>query len=233
MKGTYAHHGETLTELKPRKSNTVVDHAENTDRTVWTSQVRGVKFSKRQQQFREVYLPFRRPLGNSPTVWESVLSKPTPFALIILGLWPDWWKKTLRIINILVITTINPAVNNSPAMQSPRRDLCRNINCTPGFVQLWSERLSWQQQTMLTSMHFTACTAASHTNTEITRLCMRSGHRDLIVKCMIVLVEIRVIWQTKITQCYYRNDHIKSKVTLVRCLQTQKMHGSWWSNWEM
>lgn len=44
--------------------------------------------------FSEEYLPLRRPRGNSPTVWESVRSKPTPFALITLGLWPNWRKKT-------------------------------------------------------------------------------------------------------------------------------------------
>lgn len=40
------------------------------------------------------YLPLRR-LEKSPMVWESVRSRPTGrLALIILGLWPDWWKKT-------------------------------------------------------------------------------------------------------------------------------------------
>lgn len=53
------------------------------------------KVKESQRRFTVEYLPLRRPLWNSPTVWESVRSKPTPLALIIFGLWPDWWKKTL------------------------------------------------------------------------------------------------------------------------------------------
>ena len=54
-----------------------------------------------------MYIPLRRPLGNSPTVWESVRSNTTTFALIFLGLWPDWWKKTWLIITFWTNTDDN------------------------------------------------------------------------------------------------------------------------------
>lgn len=87
---------------------------------VWT----GTGQRMRSFQFSVEYLPLRL-LGNSPTVWESVRSKPTPFALIILGLWPDWWKKTLLITKeFWMITILMPCCNNCSAMQSKKMWLC-------------------------------------------------------------------------------------------------------------
>lgn len=100
------------------------------------------------------YLPLRRPRGNSPTVWESVRSKPTPFALIILGLWPDWWKKTLLITKLVLITAVKRYFNNPPlpCKAKDAETLLGNHNLayTPDhFVvaaHLSKESSSWQQR---------------------------------------------------------------------------------------
>lgn len=136
------------------------------------------KFSDTQSQFSVEYLPLRRPLGNSPTVWESVRSKPTPFALIILGLWPNWWKKTLLIIKVWVITTVKPYCNNCPAVQSRRRDFAEQQNYTLTYTQspfsaaqLSRDDCHDNSRPILPNMHLTPCTQLP-TQRLTSQLCM-------------------------------------------------------------
>lgn len=115
-----------------------------------------------QRRLAVEYLPLRRPLWNSPTVWESVRSKPTPLALIIFGLWPDWWKKTLLWRFFFPLgdhNRLKSELSGCLFMQSTRRDSSENSALadeqTPFCAaQLSRGLLSWQQQTPpLPSMH--------------------------------------------------------------------------------
>ncbi len=135
------------------------------------------KISDTQWQFSVEYLPLRRPLGNSPTVWESVRSKPTPFALIILGLWPDWWKKTLLIIKCLGDhNKLSPTVTSALPCKAKDETLPDDKTTTPRvhpitfFVQhsYQEDDCHDNSRPILPNMHLTPCTTASHTKTDIT-----------------------------------------------------------------
>lgn len=135
------------------------------------SRSKNAKCSDTQWQFSVKYLPLRRPLGNSPTVWESVRSKPTPFALIILGLWPDWWKKTLLVIKFLVMNSLTTAL---PC--KAKHETLLNNKTTPSrtpnhlFVQhsYQEDHCHDNSRPILPNMHLTPCTTASHTKPDIT-----------------------------------------------------------------
>lgn len=157
-----------------------------------------MKTVQKDEQVSVVYLPLRRPLGNSPMVWESVLSKTTPFALIF-GLWPEWWKKTWLITQILllVIVTIKAYSEKCSAMQS-------KIQAKPHPhlhpVTYLSSRIKDDDRhdncsRKLPKMHLTSCTTTSHSKTDITAVLVglavckdwvstvKSGHGEHIQTC--------------------------------------------------
>ena len=106
-----------------------------------------------------MYIPLRRPLGNSPTVWESVRSNTTTFALIFLGLWPDWWKKTWLIITFWTNTDDNNKyipIPNTPyhAMQCQTKVCCLYTQLTKTCILKTPSQPQLSQNTATcTSLH--------------------------------------------------------------------------------
>lgn len=142
------------------------------------------KVKESQRRFTVEYLPLRRPLWNSPTVWESVRSKPTPLALIIFGLWPDWWKKTLL---------WRFSWGRSQQFKS-ELSCCLSCKAQDGTLlrtrpSLTSRHLSVQHsyqkdychgnnRSTPPNMHLPPCTAAAHTMTENTAVHARRAEDE-------------------------------------------------------